>query len=331
VRQNSRAPFREAPGIPSIGNGSASASVILGVVRVTRVFSICCALVLLVASCSSGGEKHSAPTSQSPTTESSAASLVVADPAPCSTSTPVSKRTLKTGALHSKMVPFTAVKVQVCRYPVGVQVVGKLLTTASSVRQLENATNRLPIPPTARGHHPGGKSCRMRGSWYFLTFVSESQRVDVSTDSCSDRVGNGVLSARSTPAWLNELQRYTPVAIIGTWRPVSIAGYHGPLTDPPLAAAPILRFDGGGGWTGNDSCNNFGGSYQLKHDGTFHLIEQGSTKVGCRRKTPGPPISAVRADISQGRLTFFGRDGRQVAEYQRVGEGPVHFSAKRIR
>jgi hypothetical protein len=229
----------------------------------------------------------------------------------------VSKNTLKSGALRSKMVPFTAVKVQVCRYPVGVQVVGKLLMVASRVAQLENATNRLPILPTARGNHP--EPCRpASGSWYFLTFVNESQRADVSTDPCGDGVSNGVLSARSIPAWLDELQRYTPVAIIGTRRPVSIVGYYGPLTDPPLTEAPILRFDGRGQWTGNDGCNDFGGSYQLLSAGAFHLIERVATQVGCQRNTPGPPISAVRADISHGRLTFFGGGGRPVAQYERV-------------
>jgi META domain len=276
--------------------------------------------MLLVAACSGSG-KHSAPTtSQSPTTARGGASLTVADPPPCSTSTPVSNSTLKGEVLRSKMVPFVAAKVQVCRYPIGVSVVGKLLTTASSVEQLEDATNRL--LSTAKGRHAASRPCRETGSWYFLTFAGGSQRVDVRTDGCGLGVSNGVLSARSTPTWLAELQRYTPVAIIGTWVPVSIAGYPGPLTDAPFKEA-LLRFDGRGRWTGTDTCNHFSGSYQLRSGGAFHLVERITTKVRCERKTPGPPTSAVRADISHGQLTLFGRDGRQVALYQRVGQCPV--------
>src|ERR1700681_4575334 len=48
----------------------------------------------------------------------------------------------------------------------------------------------------------------------------------------------------------------TPPLLVGSWRPVSISGYHGPLTDPPLKEVPVLRFNDKGGWTGNDSCND---------------------------------------------------------------------------
>jgi hypothetical protein len=278
---------------------------------------------LLVAGCSGSGGKQSAPTtSQGPTNGLGIAAGIVADPAPCSTSTPVSVRTLKGEVLRSKMVPFVAAKIQVCRYPIGVSVVGTRLTAASSVKRLEDATNRLPRLPVASGRRRASKPCRVSGSWYFLTFVSDSQRVEVRTDPCAARVTNGVLSARSTPTWLDQLQRYTPVTIVGTWVPVSIAGYHGPLTDQPFKEA-LLRFDDRGRWTGNDTCNYFGGSYQLRSGGAFHLVERITTKVRCERKTPGPPTSAVRADISHDRLTLFGRDGRQVAVYERVGQCPV--------
>jgi META domain len=293
-------------------------------VTMHRLAACVLSTALLVAGCSSGGGKQSTPTTAGvrTTTAPGRASLTVADPSPCSTSTPVSTSTLKSEVLRSKMVPFTAAKVQICRYPIGVSVVGKLLTAAPAVKQLEDATNRLPRLPAARGHRPASKPCRISGSWYFLTFVSDSQRVDVRTDPCAALLTNGVLSARSTPTWLDELERYTPVAIIGTWVPVSIAGFPGPLTDMPFKEA-LLRFDSRGRWTGNDTCNHFGGSYQLRSGGTFHLLERITTKIRCDRKTPGPPTSAVKADISHDRMRLFGRDGRQVAVYERVGQCPV--------
>jgi heat shock protein HslJ len=216
------------------------------------------------------------------------------------------------------MVPFVALTVQVCRYPIGVDVIGKVLTSPSVVARIENETNRFPILPTVKGPSHPVPACRSRsGSDYFVTFVNGSQRVDVTADGCGT-ASNGVRSVRPTATWLNELQRYTPIAIVGTWRPISVTGYHGPLTDPPLTEAPMLRLDNRGEWTGNDSCNDFGGSYQLRSGGTFHLVERVTTKVLCRRSTPGPPTTAVRAELLNGRLTFFGRDGHELAQYQRA-------------
>ena len=110
----------------------------------------------------------------------------------------------------------------------------------------------------------------------------------------------------------------TEAALVGTWRPVSIAGYDGPLTDPPLTEAPILRFAANGEWNGNDSCNDFSGSYQLRSAEAFRLVIRVTTSVGCTRNTPSPPTTAVRVELLNGRLTFYARNGSQLAQYERA-------------
>jgi len=218
------------------------------------------------------------------------------------------------GALAARMVPFAALKARVCRYPVGVHVIGRALTVPSAVAQFESNTNVLSIP--AGGRNRDGKACGARSS-YFLTFVNDSRRVDLITNGC-EVVSNGVRSSRPTPGWLNELQGYTPIPIVGTWRPVSIAGYHGPLASPPLSKAPLLRFDNQGELTGNDGCDDFSGSYQLGIQGEFRLKKRTSSSVGCIPNTPGPPTAAVAVEVLHGRLTFFDRNGRVLAHYERA-------------
>jgi heat shock protein HslJ len=108
----------------------------------------------------------------------------------------------------------------------------------------------------------------------------------------------------------------TEAALVGTWRPVWIAGYGGVLTSPPLTVVPVLRFDSIGGWTGNDLCNNFSGSFQLGSGGTFHFGQRVSTKVNCGRNALGPPASVERVELRDGRLTFVARDGHALAQYE---------------
>jgi len=112
----------------------------------------------------------------------------------------------------------------------------------------------------------------------------------------------------------------TEAALVGKWRPVSVSGYHGPLTSPPLGFAPLLSFDGKGRWSGSDGCDSLiAGSYQLSQGGTFHLAEHFSTAIGClsSRRVPIPDV-AVRVELLNGRLTFFDRNGRQLAQYERA-------------
>ena len=128
--------------------------------------------------------------------------------------------------------------------------------------------------------------------------------------------------APSTPAM-------TVALLNGAWRPVSIAGYTGPLG---FGDGAPLRFDGFGGWVGSDGCNDTSGTYQLGAHGEIQLVGGGGmTQVGCdyarspAHPTGGPipkvplPIAAARVELLHGRLTFFARDGHQMAQYVRTG------------
>jgi len=258
------------------------------------------------------------------TTIPTAARHVVADLGACSTNTPGSLATLNPGVsgVAKKIVPITALNVRVCRYPRRQHVVETLLSSPTVVAQFEAETNRLPVPPPNLNRRlRGGKPCASP-SWYFLTFANDSQRIDVIFDGCR-LVSNGTRDVRPTTRWLNDLHHRTAATrgtilseIVGTWRPVSIAGYTGPLVEPPLNETPALRFDNKGTFSGNDGCNDFSGSYQLGNGGTFHFGQRSATLKRCPRRTPPPPESAARVELLDGRLTFFDRVGQQVAQYE---------------
>jgi hypothetical protein len=110
----------------------------------------------------------------------------------------------------------------------------------------------------------------------------------------------------------------TESALVGSWRPVSIVGYHGPLTPPKLVEVPVLRFDGKGVWTGSDGCHNWGGPYRLGAGGTFHLSYNKLVLRDCGPNVGRPIDAAVRVDLQNGRLTFFARNGEELAQYERA-------------
>jgi len=112
----------------------------------------------------------------------------------------------------------------------------------------------------------------------------------------------------------------TVAALVGSWRPVSIAGYNRPLTDPPLSSAPTLRFDRLGSVSGSDGCNIIGGSYRLGRGGGILFTDVALTKARCL-STPEPPEplnKTARIDIRNGRLTFLASDGHELAQYERA-------------
>ncbi len=111
----------------------------------------------------------------------------------------------------------------------------------------------------------------------------------------------------------------TEAALVGAWRPVSIAGYHGPLTAPPMGVPPVLSFDGRGHWGGTDGCNGMNGSYRLGTNGAFQLALGGMTQALCDRFPPTPASlrTAVQVELRDDRLTFFDREGTQIAQYER--------------
>ena len=114
----------------------------------------------------------------------------------------------------------------------------------------------------------------------------------------------------------------------GAWRPVSIAGFTSALG---FGDGAPLRFDGFGGWIGSDGCNDTTGTYHLGTRGEIKLVAGAITQVGCDyARSPahpdgGPipkvplPIAAAHVELLDGRLTFFARDGHQMAQYARTG------------
>ena len=112
----------------------------------------------------------------------------------------------------------------------------------------------------------------------------------------------------------------TQTAIIGTWRPISIAGY-----DRPLEGS--LRFDGRGSWSGTDGCNDYtGGTYSL--DGNeLRLGSAAVTQAACvlsGSTTPANPdfepiVTAPRIELRDDQLTFLTSDGNEIARFVRAG------------
>src|SRR5262249_41883236 len=132
----------------------------------------------------------------------------------------------------------------------------------------------------------------------------------------------------------------TKPVLAGRWRPVSIAGYSGPGVGSGYG--PPLRFDVNGRWSGSDGCNTAHGTYQLSRTGILHLGLVGLTLAGCTyarspqhphggEVPPVPfPYAATRVELVDGRLTFFARDGNQIAQYERASDprcNPKELSA----
>jgi heat shock protein HslJ len=136
-------------------------------------------------------------------------------------------------------------------------------------------------------------------------------RVD-STSGRRVRPGPVASSTTTLPAM-------TQTEIIGKWRPVSIAGYAGPLTKPPLGWEPRLSFNGRDRWSGSDGCNDIGGTYRLEGNGVHFLTFQ-STLVGCSETPDFEPIeSAPRSAVRDDQLTFLTADGNEIARFERAG------------
>ena len=140
---------------------------------------------------------------------------------------------------------------------------------------------------------------------------------------CVAPPSNRVLLAHPTDKWLHDIENFTDKSltaadITGTWKPVSIAGYRGPLASPPLALAPEIAFDGTSKWTGADGCNYTSGTYRFGLRNTIRFTEI-STKRGCPRTTPPDPLRrTARIELHGFRLKFFGPAGYELAEYELV-------------
>lgn len=186
-----------------------------------RAFGVCLStLVFCVSACSGGAGKHSSgPTTTAATTTTVSVSHDVANLASCPATIPLT--TLNGGAtgLDKKLVPIAALNVRVCRY----ESTGRRLLGAATLEPLvaatfEDATNRL---PTLTGPLPDCPRPPASSPHFFLTFASDSQRVDLDASPACGVVTNGTLSAYEAAKWVSELTGFTansggnPAAAVG--------------------------------------------------------------------------------------------------------------------
>lgn len=113
----------------------------------------------------------------------------------------------------------------------------------------------------------------------------------------------------------------TQTAITGKWRPVSIAGYDGPLEGS-------LSFNGRGSWSASDGCNTYGdGTYSLRGtevrlDTTGLVTQAGCVLLGSGAPANpdfGPIVNAARIELRENQLTFLDSDGSEIARFVRAG------------
>jgi hypothetical protein len=106
------------------------------------------------------------------------------------------------------------------------------------------------------------------------------------------------------------------VQIVGTWKPVWIAGFERGFGSTPA----VVTFDAAGRWSGSDGCNRLGGTYQVDPSGVFKATLDGvHTLIGCAN-VPNDDVmrTARRATGGDAELTFQSSDGRDLARYVRV-------------
>ena len=203
----------------------------------SRVFGPCVVgAALLVAGCSSGGEKTSTPTTASParvtTVTRAHAPLrrivpdghVVANFAGCpATSVAADVKNAGVKGLGTRLVPIKVSSVRICAYyfPVG-QTRDVVLTGAAAARFTAD-TNRIRTPQN-------GDSCP-EGLTYFITFASNTQHVSLAA-YCDEHLTNGAFGADATPVWVDELRQYTSP----TRLPSAPTGPTGPVSPAPTGA-----------------------------------------------------------------------------------------------
>ena len=114
-------------------------------------------------------------------------------------------------------------------------------------------------------------------------------------------------------------QKNTPIVqVVGTWKPVWIAGFTRDLA--ALAETAFVSFDTAGNWRGSDGCNGLAGTYQVDPSGTFKATPSGlRTLIGCAN-VPNDDVMRTATRVSGGdaALTFLAVDGRELARYVRV-------------
>jgi heat shock protein HslJ len=109
-------------------------------------------------------------------------------------------------------------------------------------------------------------------------------------------------------------------AIVGTWRPVEIAGYAPPLQYPNALRDAPITFDGKHTLQGTDGCNGFRIDYRVTSDGGLRVGEGAQTLIGCAN-VPNVEVvsSADRVQISGASLRFTDAGGKVLGRYTRAG------------
>jgi heat shock protein HslJ len=109
-------------------------------------------------------------------------------------------------------------------------------------------------------------------------------------------------------------------ALIGTWRPVEMVGYNGPLSRSGSDNADV-RFAADGRWRGSDGCNGLGGPYKATDAGaiTAEPGGGGTTAMWCNN-VPNDAVldNATRFTIVGRSLVFYTANGQMLGTYQHV-------------
>jgi hypothetical protein len=106
------------------------------------------------------------------------------------------------------------------------------------------------------------------------------------------------------------------VQIVGTWKPVWIAGFERGFGSTPA----VVTFDAAGSWSGSDGCNGLGGTYHVDESGGFKGTLVGAhTLIGCAN-VPNEDVMRTATRVTGGgaELAFQSSDGRDLARYVRV-------------
>jgi hypothetical protein len=206
--------------------------------RYTSFGTLVVTAFLLVAGCSSGGGKQSAPTTAHASTKTTvglatgepgsgtgptgAAYAVVnlgkcpsMDPPYSPSRYPARSAAFNAGVvgLGKNLVPLDSSSVRVCRYGSnhdGPYEGGSVLS-GSVASQFEDEVNHLVAKPLDKTTDVSG--C-VGGPSYYVTFAHDNTRVSLWGAACA-YLTNGVLDAEQTTNWLNDLRRYTGLALAG--------------------------------------------------------------------------------------------------------------------
>ena len=108
-------------------------------------------------------------------------------------------------------------------------------------------------------------------------------------------------------------------AIIGTWRPMTIAGYTPQAHFADGVARATITFERGGRWHGSDGCNAMSGTYRLGRGGAISTTVGPSTAIGCANVPNGQVLgSAATAQVVGQQLTFMDGVGVVLGRYMRL-------------